>query len=320
MKKTTKISIVAAVILIVIGAAIFIGTMSTLDWNFRDLSTQQFKTNTHENITPITNITVETDSADITFALNTNNATKVVCHELEKVTHTVSFENGNLLIREMDIRKWFDHIGINFERTKITIYLPKDNFGALDIHCSTGDILIPENFIFESMNISTSTGDIETGANVSGPIRIKTDTGDICVQNAAPRSMDLTASTGKVTVSDVTCFSDMHIDVTTGKVNLYNVNCKNLYSAGSTGSFTASNLLSGNQLVVNRSTGNVTLTNCDATAISIRTTTGDITGSLLTGKIFSAEVGTGKVSLPDNSPGGTCVLVTSTGDIKFTAG
>ena len=320
MKKSTKLSIIAAVILIIIGAAIFIGTMTDLGWNFRELTTLQFKTNTHKDITPITDITIETGTADITFALNTDNSTKVVCYELEKAYHEVSFESGNLRIRELDTRKWYDHIGINFGSPKITIYLPKENFGALNIHCTTGDILIPENFEFESMNITATTGDIETDANVTGPIKIKTDTGDICVQNAAPRTLDLTASTGKITVSDVVCYSDIHLNVSTGKINLYNVRCSNLYSAGSTGSFTANNLLSSKQLVVNRNTGNVTLTDCDATNINIQTTTGDITGSLLTGKIFSAEVGTGKVSLPDNFPGGTCVLVTSTGDIKFTAG
>ena len=48
MKKALKIWIIVAVSLVLIGSLIFTGAMASLDFDFKQLSTENFETNTYE--------------------------------------------------------------------------------------------------------------------------------------------------------------------------------------------------------------------------------------------------------------------------------
>ena len=56
----------------------------------------------------------------------------------------------------------------------------------------------------------------------------------------------------------------------------------------------------------------------DAAEIYIDTDTGRIAGSLLSGKMFTANTNTGRIRIPDDTEGGICKLTTNTGDIEVT--
>lgn len=76
---------------------------------------------------------------------------------------------------------------IHFDLPKITVYLPKGEYAVLSINGSTGNIEIAEDFSFESVDISISTGDVKLLADVSGDVKgslrsekiflVETDTG-----------------------------------------------------------------------------------------------------------------------------------------------
>ena len=50
MKKQTKIWLITGIVLFLVGAAIFLGTMTALAWDFRALSTVDYVKNTHTTI------------------------------------------------------------------------------------------------------------------------------------------------------------------------------------------------------------------------------------------------------------------------------
>ena len=143
-------------------------------------------------------------------------------------------------------------------------------------------------------------------------------TGDIYVESISANSLDITVSTGKVTVSNVTCDADMTIGVSTGNTYLTDIVCKNLISTGSTGDLSLKYVISTEKISIERSTGDVTLDRSDATEIFITTTTGKVEGSLLANKIFIANTNTGHVDVPSSVTGGKCEITTCTGDIKIT--
>ncbi|MBQ8768214.1 MAG: DUF4097 family beta strand repeat protein [Oscillospiraceae bacterium] len=315
MRKITKIWLIIAVALIVIGGVIFAAILSQSNWDFTTLSTVNYQTKTYTSLEQFNDIAIETETADITFLFSENDSTKVVCYEMEKVPHSVSFDGGKLTIRDTDQRQWFDHIGISFVAPKITIYLPKSEYGALNISTTTGGIFIPQDFQFESIHISGTTGDIDSSATVSGAFTVKLTTGNISVKNAIIGSLDLTTTTGRTTLSDVTCSGDIRTNVSTGKVNLANIRCINFSTDGSTGDISLENVIADKQMIINRSTGDVKIKDSDANSLNIQLDTGNVTGNLLTGKIFTVESDTGKIRVPENSPGGICVITTSTGDI-----
>lgn len=318
MSKHIKIWLVAAILLLVLGCILFIGTMSVLKWDFAALSTSKYETNTYEITESISAISIHTNTADIRFIASEDATCTVICYEQKNVTHTVTAQDGTLSIEVVDARKWYEHIGFHFKSPSITVYIPEGDYGALSITSDTGDVEIPKDFHFASIDISEDTGNVTNYASAAEAIKIKTSTGDICVKNVSAGSLDLTASTGDMTVSGVTCEGDVSVDVSTGKVYLTDITCKNVTSDGSTGNISLKNVIAEEKISIERSTGDVNFERSDAAEIFVETDTGEVEGSLCSEKVFVVNTDTGDIDVPNSITGGRCEITTDTGDIKIT--
>ncbi|MBE6781020.1 MAG: DUF4097 domain-containing protein [Ruminococcaceae bacterium] len=315
MSRVVKIWLIIGASLVLIGAIIFGGVMTTLDWDFSSLSTEKYVTNEYEISDSYDNIKIITDTADIIFV--PSEKTKIVCYEETQIKHLVTVKDDTLVIEVNDTRKWYEHIGINFGSPKITLYIPKGEYGELVVKGSTGDTEIPKEFKFESIDISQSTGNVKCLSSAGGDIKIKTSTGNITTEKINADSLSLTVSTGEINVSDIECTGDLSVKVSTGKAKLKNVKCNNIISTGDTGGITLNNVIAKENFLVTRSTGNVKLIGCDAGEISITTDTGDVLGTLLSDKVFITKTDTGSVKVPETLSGGKCKITTDTGNIKI---
>ncbi|MBO5402881.1 MAG: DUF4097 family beta strand repeat protein [Clostridia bacterium] len=317
MRTRTKVWLIIATSFVLVGGIIFVGVMSMLEWDFTKLSTGKYETNDHEITENFKSISIITNTADIVLLPSENSKTSVSCYEQRNVKHLVAVNDGALVIKVVDTRKWYEHIGINFGTPKITVYIPQGEYGKLSIKSSTGDVEIPKEFKFENIDISESTGNVTNYASASEDIIIKTSTGNIHVENVSANTIDLSVSTGEVTASDVTCEGDVKINVSTGKTNLTNIRCRNVVSTGNTGAISLKNVIAAEKFSIERSTGDVKFDGCDAAEISVETDTGDVRGCLLTDKIFIVQTDTGDVDVPKTVTGGKCEITTSTGDINI---
>ena len=277
MKKSTKIWLITATSLVALGCIMFSVAMTKIHWDFTKLSTVKYETNTYEVTDDFNSISMLTDTADILFVQSDDKICKVVCYEMSDMKHTTTVQNDTLTINVTDEREWYDHIGITLGSPKITVYLPKTEYDSLAIKEDTGDIEVPKDFKFGSIDIATSTGDI--------------------------------------TITGVTCEGDIVINVSTGRANLTDIKCKSFISAGSTGDIFLKNVIATEKFSIERSTGDVKFDACDATEIWVETDTGDVTGKLLSEKIFITQTSTGDVHVPKSTNGGKCEITTSTGDI-----
>lgn len=317
MRTRTKVWLIIASSLVLIGCIIFGGVMTMLKWDFTKLSAGKYETNDYEIAEKLNNISIVTDTADILFVPSENSKASVVCHELKNAKHLVKVQNGKLVIEIVDTRKWYEHIGINFGTPKITVYIPQGEYGALFVKSSTGNVEIPKDFKFESIDISESTGNVTNYASALEKIIIKTSTGNIHVENVSAGTLDLSVSTGGITVSNVTCEGDVTVGVSTGKTHLTDIVCKSVLSNGSTGDITLNNVIAAEKFSIKRSTGDVKLDRSDAAELFVETDTGDVTGTLLSDKVFVVETDTGSVDVPKTITGGKCEIITSTGDINI---
>lgn len=318
MRKTTKVWLIIAASLVLIGCILFVGIMSALRWDFKKLSTVEYETNTYEINETFDDISINTDTADIVFAFSDDGKCRVECHEEENAKHSVTVEDGILTIEVIDERSLFDYIAnISFDSTKITIYLPKAEYTSLLIQEDTGDVEIPKDFTFKDIDISLSTGDVDFCASASEMIKIETSTGDIRVENISAGSLELSVTTGKVTVSSVTCKGDVTVGVSTGNVYLTDIACKSVVSSGSTGDISLDNVIAAENFSIERSTGDIKFDSSDAAEIFVETSTGYVTGTLLTDKVFITQTDTGRVDVPKTATGGRCEINTDTGDIKI---
>jgi len=320
MKNATKIWLVAAATLLLVGMITFGVVMTMLKWDFTKLSTVKYETNEHGVHELYQSISIATNTAAVALVPSDGTDTVVVCHEQQNLIHSVRVEDNTLVIEVQDTRKWYEHIGISFTSPKITVYLPSGDYSTLKVKSDTGNVEIPSDFNFERVEIEEHTGNVELRASVSGDVTVKTSTGNIRVDGISARSLTLSVSTGRVEVLDVTTEGDLSVSVSTGRTKLSAVRCKNLTSSGSTGSITLTNVIATEAFSITRSTGNVTFDGCDAAQITVKTDTGNVRGSLLSEKIFDVRTDTGKREYPSTGSGGMCKITTDTGDVKITVG
>ncbi len=318
MSKITKIWIIIAAFLILFGTIIFCEVMNKMAWDFTKLSTAYVETNEYNINEKFKDIKIITNTANIEFLPSSNSKSLVVCHEQRNVNHSVKVKNDTLTIEVKDTRKWYEHIGVFFQISKITIYLPESEYGELLIKNKTGNVNIPKDFKFKSMDISTSTGSIKNYASVYDDIILNTTTGTILVENTIANMIDLSTTTGRVDVVNVNCQSDIKINVSTGKTNITDTRCKNMISTGTTGSIFLENVVASEKLSLKRSTGSVNFKDCDAKDILVSTSTGSVKGNLLTDKTFFVQSDTGSIDVPKTISDEKCDISTSTGSIKIT--
>lgn len=316
MKKSTKIWIIIAAVLFVAGGAVFTGAMAALGWDLTKLNTVKYETKTYEITEDFSDIKIDVNTDKIVFEPADDGKCEVVCYCPEKSSHSVTVEDGALVIRADDERERYSFIGnLDFSTPKITVYLPKDSYAALSVRSDTGDITLPDDFTFDSLDIDAKTSDIKCAAAVNGRINISLSTGDVELNCGTAGEIDIETSTGKINVRDTQCEGKITAKMSTGNLCAENVTCKSLTSKSSTGSVTLKKVVASGDFDIKTSTGNVRFDGADAANIKAKTSTGNIKGTLLSEKIFFAKTSTGKTDVPKSTSGGRCELETSTGNI-----
>lgn len=318
MSKRAKIWLIVAASLMVLGLIIYGAGIVLMDGDLSKLGTAKYETNTHMLHGEIRDIHVEIDTADIRLLFAEDGVGRVECYEATNANHSVTVEEGTLVLRLVDERKWYEYIGVNIDSPKITVYLPRAEYGALSVEGSTGSVTLPKTICFETINIAVGTGGVTCLSSASESIRIKASTGRIRVKDVQTEALVLSTSTGLVSVSSVVCGGDLNIRVNTGLTVVHNVSCKKLISVGDTGDMSLNHVIAAEKFSIERSTGDVELEGSDAAEIFVTTDTGDVKGTLLSEKVFIVQTDTGRVNVPKSVTGGRCEISTDTGDIKIT--
>ncbi len=298
MNKSTKIWLILASSLLFTGLIIFSMVMSLLNWDFTKLSTSKYQTTTQEVTEDFSNIYINVDTADIEFFYTTDSKITVTTSEYENSTHLIKIEDGTLKIEARDTRKWYEHISLfSFKSPKVSVYLPFGNYEKLSIISDTGDVKMPSDLNFSTIDIKSDTGDVINYASATDYIKIKTSTGDVRLEKISTNEITIIVSTGDVKAKDVAC--------------------KTFTSNGNTGDISLINVIVRENLTILRSTGDVEFHRCDADNIEVETGTGDVEGSFVSSKTFITKTSTGDVDVPKTTSGGTCKITTSTGDIEI---
>ncbi len=298
MKKITKLWLTIASLLVILGGIIFVVSMASINWDFSKITTCNFETNTHEITETYTDISIITTDANIELVPSQDNKTSVVFYEKSKVKHSVELKDDTLTINVTDKREWYDYIGFSFTSPQITVYVPHNSLKNVTIKSDTGNVKIPQNYTFETLDISVHTGNVTSEAQANN-LKVKTTTGNVSIKNIV--DTDLTMSTS------------------TGNISVYNATVNKFTVSTSTGDMRFDNVVVANKMTITTSTGNVNLNKCDAGEICIKTSTGDVKGSLLTSKNFKAKSITGNVFVPRSDVNaGLCEITVTTGNIKIT--
>ena len=251
--------LIIATALVVVGSLIFVIVMTINNWDFTKLSTVKYETNTYEVTEKFNSILIDVSTEDINFVLSNDGSCKVVCHEEEKLKHSVDVKNGTLTIKETNTKEWYDNIGITIGSTKTTVYLPEGEYEKLVIDTSTSDIEISGDYYFYSIDISVSTGSVDLTDVNCKTLATKGSTGDISLKNViADESITIKRSTGNVDF--VKCdANEITVKVSTGYVKGSLLSDKVFYAKTSTGSVNVPKTTAGGVCEITTSTGDINI-------------------------------------------------------------
>ena len=269
-----------SMILVGFGVGLIGCILTGFDFNKLNMSGDPVQ-NTHEITEEFDSINIDTSVADISFKVSEDDKVRIVCDEREKEYHEITVENKTLKIKKVTDRKWYEWISFfNWGGTnRVVIYLPKAKAEAASWkHEGTPD------FILKDVTIDTSTGDVSLGnALIEGTLNVDSSTGELNCSKVQAGSVIIDHSTGDITMDQVLTDS-LKIDTSTGNVKFTNGDSSNTEINTSTGDVFCS-FLSEKVLTTDSSHGDVktpkTSSGTGGTCY-IETTTGDITVEYVT--------------------------------------
>ena len=205
MKKSKKILITVAVILIAVGIICGFCGIYSLGFNFNEISTSDFVTHTYTVDDDFTNIIIEDASSNINFYKSNDDKCRVLCEEREKVTHTVVNENNTLTVRVKDERNWFERINIGFfvADMRVSIYLPKNKYDSLNVASMSGDIDVANEFTFDNAKVGSISGDVSVKADVKQELNISSTSGDVYAENLNLKKFNAESTSGDVIINNI---------------------------------------------------------------------------------------------------------------------
>ena len=130
MKTATKFWLITATVLLIVGTTMLAVLILKYNWDFDKLSAKKFETNSYNINDEFNNISINTNDADITFALAKDGKCKVECYEETKAKHSVEVREDTLFVNICNEKAWYDYIGIYFKSAKITVYLPETEYSS----------------------------------------------------------------------------------------------------------------------------------------------------------------------------------------------
>ena len=315
MKKGTIIALIVAAVLIVIGGIVLMLGLSYAG-STEDTATMLVESE-HTISEAFDSVLIDTEDCNVDFVVFNGDADPhMVIRERERTSHKVWVEDDTLKIKMVDQRRWQDHIGINWEKMEMTVYLPQKQYENIRVTTATGHIQIPEVFSIRELALRSDTGRVVCDAKVSDDLSCFTDTGSITVRSAGAEKIRLDSDTGHITLSEI-AGKEIGIDNGTGRIEAKDVSCEVLACESNTGDVVLRGVLADRLLQIDTNTGDVGIEGCDAGRVDIETHTGDVEGYFLTPKWFSAISNTGNVTVPNTPEGGDCRIESDTGDIHF---
>lgn len=257
MKRTTKTWIIAALVMILLGAGLFGYALLKNNFDFTKFGTVEHEVNTHVITDPFHSIQIDATTANVILLPSEDESCSVVCRELVSERHEVTVENGVLIVRHsVTPKELTDLIGIDIGTKQIAVYLPAAEYATLSVKVNTGSIHA-ENLSAASLSATVSTGNVTLSGITCG-------------------SLTLTGSTGDITLTSVIAADQMTLKRSTGDIRLEACDAAALLIQTTTGDVTCT-LRSAKEFTVTSSTGSISIPpSATGGACTVSTTTGDI--------------------------------------------
>ena len=167
-------------------------------------------------------ISIEFDSNPLDIFITVNPAVKdihVSCYQYEDWDVNVKDDNKNLYISApgRNSNHTFFWYGIR-KSPYFSVEIPEDFDGVLKLQTQSGDIEMKGNFSANTIQMTTSSGDVHLDDMTAKLISLKCMSGDIFFRELIGERIDIETSSGEVTGGKID--SDMHIKTMSGDLKI----------------------------------------------------------------------------------------------------
>ncbi len=244
---------------------------------------------------------------------------RVECKEKENLHHTIELANGVLTIKQIDNRRWYEHIGIfsGLQPLSIIVYLPAQTYESLCIDSTSGSIQVAENFVFSSANLKNTSGFIAMSASVEGDLTVKNTSGSITVDGNVSGNLSANNTSGSIRILGGVN-GNLAVKNNSGRIEVKDATPLNVQIGNTSGGIRLENVICQGEIKVANTSGFIDLERCDALSFDLHTTSGGIRGSILTAKTFDCKSTSGGVHTPNDGNGGTFRARSTSGGINIT--
>lgn len=258
------------------------------------------------------------ESSSNVYILPTKDKTcRVECYEGEKTHYDVRVENDTLNITRRD-RHNFIEFGI-FSEAPLTVYLPENEYDAIDVSTASGDVEFGGAFTADKVNIDTASGDMSVSSLSCKKLTADGASADIELNNVDCEELSARTTSGEIELADIRA-REVSAKSTSGDIDLRSVRAGSLKTTTTSGEMELENVLVDGKMSLESTSGDIGLERCDAAEFKISSTSGSVYGSLLTGKTFIAHSTSGDIDIPRTDNGGRCEVSTTSGDITLFVG
>ena len=317
MKKSTKIWLIIALVLIVSGWMIGFLCLKSVgyDWNAFRLNDRMIEKS--QGIDPeFLDLDIEIHSADLKI-MATDDAAASITTKLENgTTFSCNVENGELIIRsEPDVNKeWFERMWCT-EEESITLYLPNKVYGSLCIQNQSADIVMQDQLTWNEAQIETVSGDIETHANVLQSTVLNTTSGNAQLSGNYG-NLSVTTNSGDVSCQTCTC-GPLSVLTNSGEISLNKCTSDNIVIISDSGDLFLMNTNSKDGIRVSAKSADVFVSYCSAGSMKIDTFSGDVLGVTDQDWKYTVQTSSGSVLTPQSAGDRPCIVTTNSGDVEF---
>lgn len=280
MKKSTKISLLVSLILVIAGAVCIFISFLGVGFDMRKFSNMTFEKKVFEITENFDGLHINEENDNIELYLSDDKTCKIVCYDSDEVYHEYNFnDDGRLMIFYRDSRVWYEKCFTLMESRKIQIYLPDKEYKELAIHSVNSNIDVPNNFTFEKTNIHTVNGKINLNCNVTEHASVETTNGAILL-------------TGEIN-------GKIHADTVNGKIIADNIKNADSADFSTTNASIDINADVIKKLDVHSTNGSIQFSVKNSDRINMETVNGKITGTVPADKKCVARSTNGKISVPN---------------------
>ena len=152
---------------------------------------------THEITDMYQKLSLYAQEANVKIQLSEDGNTKLVLFEKKSRPYEATIEEDTLTIKPAKA-KWYNFLKIGFDRSRITLFVPKSKLAEISVKTNVGCVEICSVACVGAIDIHTNTGKVLLNDCVAPDIFVRTNTGRVCGKLPSNIVFTVRTNTGRI--------------------------------------------------------------------------------------------------------------------------